>query len=70
MVLRGQTPMAEIGVIFECEVGELEDLQRGAKVRMRLRVYWKRTEVIWGRRREERREQGGMVNRIIIIKRF
>ena len=33
MVLRGQTPLAEIGVIFECEVGELEGLQRGAKVR-------------------------------------
>jgi hypothetical protein len=32
MVLRGQTPLAEIGVIFDCAVGELEDLQRGAKL--------------------------------------
>ena len=53
MVLRGQTPMAEIGVIFECEVGELEDLQRGAKVRVSVRVRVK--EENWSDMGKERR---------------
>ena len=53
MVLRGQTPMAEIGVIFECEVGELEDLQRGAKVRVSVRVKVK--EENWSDMGKERR---------------
>lgn len=31
-ILKGQTPLTDISSVFECEVGELEDLKRSAKV--------------------------------------
>jgi hypothetical protein len=43
-ILKGQSALAEISSTFECEVGELEDLKRSAKVsvivivRVRVRV--------------------------------
>ena len=37
-ILKGQSTLAEISSTFECEVGELEDLKRSAKVSVRVRV--------------------------------
>ena len=31
-ILKGQTALTDISSVFECEVGELEDLKRSAKV--------------------------------------
>ena len=31
-ILKGQTSLTDISSVFECEVGELEDLKRSAKV--------------------------------------
>jgi hypothetical protein len=38
VILKGQSALTEISGTFECEVGELEDLKRSAKVRMRVRI--------------------------------
>lgn len=37
-ILKGQSTLTDISSAFECEVGELEDLKRSAKVSVRVRA--------------------------------